>query len=51
MWSFFSGSESVQVLNCLFIHVLPLEIQLSRGEGSLEVFVLLILVELMTITA
>ena len=30
---FLSGSESVSVLNCLFIHILPLEIQLWRGEG------------------
>jgi hypothetical protein len=27
------GSQSVQVFYCLFIHTLPLEIQLSRGEG------------------
>ena len=33
MWSFLSGSESVQVLYHLIICVLPLEIQLSRGEG------------------
>jgi hypothetical protein len=30
---FLTESESVQVLNRLFINALPLEIQLSRGEG------------------
>ena len=30
---FLSGSESVQVFSRLFIHVLLLEIQLSRDEG------------------
>ena len=33
MWCFWSGSESVHVFHRLFIHVLPLEIQLSRGKG------------------
>jgi len=30
---FLSGSESLQVFYCLFIYVLPLEIQLSIREG------------------
>ena len=33
MEQFLSGSESVQVVYCLLIYVLPLKIQLSREEG------------------
>ena len=33
-----SGRESVQIFNCLFVSVFPLEIQLSRVDSFLCLF-------------